>query len=170
MHGARISVDPADTPPMVRLMNMADLKDFARLVPGDHGLCVVSTLRADGSVQSTVVNAGVLNHPISGKPVVGLVARGGTHKLVNLRARPYATIVVRSGWQWATAEGPVQLAGPDDPMDGLDPDGVRVLLRTIFTAAGGTHEDFDAYDQVMNEERRTAVLLRPNRTYTNPAR
>ncbi len=149
---------------------MADLEDFARLVPGDHGLCVISTLRADGSVQSTVVNAGVLEHPVSGEPVVGLVARGGTRKLANLRARPYATIVVRSGWQWVTAEGPAQLAGPDDPMEGLDSEGVRRLLRAIFTSAGGTHEDFDAYDRVMAEERRTAILIRPDRIYTNPAR
>lgn len=86
---------------------MADLEDFARLISGDHGLCVVSTLRADGTIQSTVVNAGVLEHPVSGEPVIGLVARGGTRKLDNLRARPYASIVVRSGWQWATAEGSV---------------------------------------------------------------
>jgi len=147
---------------------MADLEDFARLISGDHGLCVVSTLRADGSIQSTVVNAGVLEHPVSGEPVIGLVARGGTRKLDNLRARPYASIVVRSGWQWATAEGSVQLAGPDDALTGLDADGVRLLLRAVFTAAGGTHDDFEAYDRVMADERRTAVLLRPDRIYSNP--
>ena len=146
---------------------MVDLDDFARLVPGDHGLCVVSTLRADGSIQSTVVNAGVLEHPLTGDRVVGLVARGDARKLVNLRARPYASIVVRSGWQWVTAEGAVQLAGPDDRLDGLDVEGVRLLLRAIFTAAGGTHEDFDAYDRVMADERRVAVLLRPDRVYSN---
>ncbi len=39
---------------------MSGLEDFARLVGGDHGLVVVSTLRADGTIQSSVVNAGVL--------------------------------------------------------------------------------------------------------------
>jgi hypothetical protein len=34
--------------------------DLAELVPLDHGLCVVNTLRGDGSIQSSVVNAGVL--------------------------------------------------------------------------------------------------------------
>jgi hypothetical protein len=42
------------------------------------------------------------------------------------------------------------------------------LLRHIFTAAGGTHEDFDAYDRAMAEERRAAVLISPHRVYTNP--
>lgn len=41
---------------------MSDLAAFAELVPLDHGLCVVTTLRADGSVHATVVNAGVLAH------------------------------------------------------------------------------------------------------------
>jgi hypothetical protein len=34
---------------------------------------------------------------------------------------------------------------------------------TIFSAAGGTHEDFDEYDRVMAAERRLAVLVRPTR-------
>ena len=148
---------------------MTTLGDFAALVPGDHGLCVVSTLRGDGTIQSSVVNAGVLPHPLTGDPVVGLVARGGSRKLANLRARPHATVVVRSGWQWVAAEGPVQLAGPDDLLPGVDATRLRLLLREIFTAAGGTHEDFDAYDRVMASERRTAVLIAAQRVYANPA-
>ncbi|HEX6468285.1 MAG TPA: TIGR03618 family F420-dependent PPOX class oxidoreductase [Streptosporangiaceae bacterium] len=147
---------------------MADLADFARLVPEDHGLCVVSTLRADGSIQSSVVNAGVLPHPTGGHDVVGLVAGGGTRKLANLRARPHASVVVRAGWRWVAAEGPVELIGPDDPMDGIDAEKLRLLLRAVFSAAGGTHDDWDTYDRVMAEERRTVVLLTPRRVYTNP--
>jgi PPOX class probable F420-dependent enzyme len=143
--------------------------DFAGLVAADNGLCVVSTVRADGTVQSTLVNAGVLAHPVTGDEVVGFVVRGGTRKLTNLRARPRATVLVRSGWQWATAEGPVDLAGPDDALAGLGPDAIPQLLRDVFTAAGGTHDDWDAYDRVMAEERRTAVLVIPDRVYSNPA-
>ena len=47
---------------------MTDLSDFARLVPREHGLIVISTLRGDGTIQSSVVNAGVLDHPFTGKP------------------------------------------------------------------------------------------------------
>jgi PPOX class probable F420-dependent enzyme len=145
---------------------MTDLKDFARLVARDHGLCVMSTLRPDSTIQSSLVNAGVLDHPVTGEPVVGLVARGHTRKLANLRARPRTTVVVRAGWEWAAAEGPVDLAGPDDRLGDMDAERVRLLLREIFTACGGTHDDWDTYDRVMAEERRTAVLVTPERVYS----
>jgi PPOX class probable F420-dependent enzyme len=144
---------------------MGDLGAFAKLVPLDHGLVVVSTSRADGTIQSSVVNAGVLDHPTTGAPVVGLVAAGPSKKLVNLRARPRATVVIRAGWQWAGVEGPVELAGPDDQLKGIDAERLRVLLREIFQAAGGEHEDWDTYDRVMATERRVAVLVEPERTY-----
>jgi PPOX class probable F420-dependent enzyme len=144
---------------------MGDLAAFAGLVPLDHGLVVVSTSRADGTIQSSVVNAGVLDHPIAGQPVVGLVAAGSSRRLVHLRERPRATVVIRAGWRWAGVEGPVDLAGPDDVLGDIAGDRLRLLLREIFTAAGGTHDDWDTYDRVMAEERRVAVLVSPERVY-----
>ena len=146
---------------------MTKLSQFADLVNGDHGLAVVSVSRPDETIASSVVNAGVLSHPVTGASVVGLVARGEARKLSYLRARPRATVVMRSGWQWAAAEGPAELAGPDDHLDGIDAERLRVLLREIFTAAGGAHDDWDTYDRVMAQERRTAVLIGPERVYSN---
>jgi PPOX class probable F420-dependent enzyme len=146
---------------------MADVADFERLVGREHGLSVVSTLRADQTIQATVVNCGVLDHPVRGVPVVGFTTRGNSRKLVNLRARPRLAATVRVGWEWVTAEGPIELAGPDDPLDGLGPDGVRLLLRAVFSSAGGSHEDWDTYDRVMAQERRAAVLMSPERIYSN---
>jgi PPOX class probable F420-dependent enzyme len=146
---------------------MTKLSQFADLVSGDHGLAVVSVSRPDGTVAASVVNAGVLSHPVTGAQVVGLVARGDARKLGYLRARPRATAVLRAGWQWAAAEGPAELAGPDDALDGVDAERLRVLLREIFTAAGGMHDDWDAYDRAMAQERRTAVLISPARVYSN---
>lgn len=146
---------------------MTSIADFAALVPADHGLCVVSTLRADHTIQSSVVNAGVLAHPVSGAQVIGLVARGGAVKLANLRARPRATVVIRAGWQWAAAEGTAQIAGPDDVLPGFDTGALPGLLRDVFTAAGGTHDDWQAYDLAMATERRAAVLITPERVYSN---
>jgi hypothetical protein len=149
---------------------VATIEDFSKLIPGDHGLVTVSALREDGSISATVVNAGVLPHPLTGETVVGMVVRGGTKKLAYWRARPYANVVIRSGWVWAAVEGQVDLIGPDDPRDGFDAERLRLLLRDIFTAAGGTHDDFATYDRVMRDERRTAVFVRPDRVYGNPAR
>ncbi len=148
---------------------MTDITAFADLMSREHGLCVVSTLRRDGSIQSSVVNAGVLAHPLTGEQVVGLVAIGGSRKLKNWRADPRTTVVARAGWQWATVEGDAQLIGPDDAHPDVDGEALRKLLRDVFTAAGGTHDDWDTYDRVMAEERRAAVFIVPRRVYTNPS-
>ncbi|HEY1445931.1 MAG TPA: TIGR03618 family F420-dependent PPOX class oxidoreductase [Acidimicrobiales bacterium] len=146
---------------------MTDLSKFAEIVPLDNGLCVISTIRRDGSVQSSVVNAGVLPHPVSGESVVGLVAAGRA-KLANLRADPRCTIVVRGSWRWVAVEGTADIIGPDDPRPEVDAERLRVLLRDIFKAAGGRHDDWDTYDRAMAEERRAAVLISPQRIYSNP--
>jgi PPOX class probable F420-dependent enzyme len=145
-----------------------DLSAFEALVPMDHGLCVVTTLRADGAPQATVVNAGTLAHPTTGVPVVGFVAAGGSRKLHHLRSDRRCTVVARAGWLWATVEGEADLVGPDDPHPGIDDEGLRRLLRDVFRAAGGEHDDWDTYDRVMAEERRTVALVTPLRVYTNP--
>ena len=149
---------------------MTDLAAFAELLSADDGLCVFSTLRTDGSAQASVVNAGVLPHPLTGVPVLGLVAVGGSRKLHNLRTDPRATAVARASWRWAAVEGNAQLLGPDDPHPEVDGETLRGVLRDIFRAAGGTHDDWETYDRVMAEERRAAVLIAPARIYTNPQR
>jgi len=143
------------------------LEHVEEIAAGDHHLAVVSTARADGSVQSSVVNAGIVAHPISGDPVVAFVTYGRA-KLANLRQRPRATLVWRTGWQWVAVEGPCEVVGPDDPRPDVDPAGVPALLRTIFKAAGGTHDDWEEYDRVMAAQRRAAVLVHPERVYSNP--
>jgi PPOX class probable F420-dependent enzyme len=148
---------------------MTDLAPFEALVPLDHGLTVVVTRRADQTPHATVVSAGVLPHPVTGDRTVALVAAGGTRKLAHLRADPTITAVVRAGWQWTTVEGRAELIGPDDPHPEVDDERLRLLLREIFTAAGGTHDDWDAYDRTMRDERRAAVLVAPTRVYSNPA-
>jgi len=127
----------------------------------------VSTTRGDGTIQSSVVNSGVIEHPLRRGPVVAFVAAGTSQRLRNLRARPRTTVVLRSGWQWAAVEGAVELVGPDDRFDGVDDERLRLLLREIFAAAGGTHDDWDEYDRVMRAERRVAVLVDPQRIYGN---
>jgi PPOX class probable F420-dependent enzyme len=146
---------------------MTDLNDFARISLAERGLCVLATARSDATIQASVINAGVLDHPLTGVPVVGLVARGGTRKLENFRRRPQATIVARSGWEWVAVEGDVDLIGPDDPSPSVDADALRLLLRAVFSAAGGQHDDWDEYDRVMAEDRRTPVFITPKRVYSN---
>jgi hypothetical protein len=146
---------------------MIDIGPFAALVPADHGLAVIGIALPDGSVHASVGNVGVLAHPVTGVTVVGLVAVGRARKVPLLRAHPRATVTLRAGWEWAAVDGPVELVGPADPLPGIGTDRLRLLLREIFTAAGGTHEDWDTYDRVMAAERRTAVLITPERLYAS---
>ncbi len=143
---------------------MADFVAFWELI-GRDSLCVVTSTRSDGSVQATVVNAGVLAHPVTEEDVVGFVVRGDALKLRLLRERPGCTVTVRDGFEWATVEGEAEIIGPDDPRPEIDGERLRLLLREVFVAAGGDHDDWDAYDRTMAEERRAAVLVRPTRTY-----
>ena len=101
-----------------------------------------------------------------GQPVLAFVTYGAT-KLRNLRARPQLAVTFRSAWAWATVEGSAELIGPDDPHPQVDAERLRVLLRDVFTAAGGQHDDWDAYDRTMLEQHRTAVLVPPSRIYSN---
>jgi PPOX class probable F420-dependent enzyme len=145
---------------------MTTLDEVSALGSKENGLAVVSTLRADNTIQSSLVNAGVLDHPVSGTPSLAFVTYGKV-KLANLRARPRLTATFRSEWEWATVEGAAEIIGPDDPYPGVDAERLRLLLREVFTAAGGSHDDWDEYDRVMAEQRRAVVLLAPDRIYSN---
>jgi PPOX class probable F420-dependent enzyme len=145
---------------------MTTLAQAVALARDENGLAVVSTLRADDTIQSSLVNVGLLVHPLSGQPVLGFVTYGKV-KLANLRIRPQVTTTFRQGWAWAAVEGRAEIVGPDDPQPWIDAEGLRLLLRDVFTAAGGKHDDWDEYDRVMAAERRAAVLVEPTRVYSN---
>ena len=146
---------------------MTSLSDAVALAADESGLAIVSTLRADGTIQASLINAGVLPHPATGEATLAFVTYGKV-KLANLRARPQLAVTFRSGWQWATVEGTSELVGPDDAQPWLtDPDKLRLLLRDVFSAAGGTHDDWAEYDATMAEQRRTVVLIAPTRVYSN---
>ena len=106
------------------MLSLTDVAELAR----EDGLAVVSTLRADHTVQTSVVNVGVLKHPVTGDDAVGLVTYGRA-KLANLRRWPHTTITVRSGSHWIGVEGRAWVVGPDDPQDGFDADRLRFGAR-----------------------------------------
>ena len=106
-----------------------------------------------------------MEHPSTHQPVVAYVARGGTAKLAHLRKRPQSNVTFRAGGSWLAVEGAAELAGPDDPASWLHAGGLPQLLRDVFTAAGGTHDNWPEYDRVMAAERRCAVFVTIERLY-----
>ena len=123
----------------------------------------MATTRPDGTVHASVVSAGVIDDPVTGQPSVAMVIVGGAAKLGYLRRVGRAAAVFRQGPQWAAVEGPVRIAGPDDLSGGVALDEIPALLRSVFVAAGGTHDDWAEYDRVMAEQWRTAVFIAPDR-------
>src|SRR4051794_14104853 len=103
-----------------------------RLAAAAGGLAVVATSRADGSIQASLVNAGVVDHPVSGQPVVAFVARPRTVKLRHVRRTPRATVTFQSNHQWVTVEGKTELVGPEDPLTGVEAAALPALRRTVY--------------------------------------
>ena len=144
---------------------MTSWDDVVAMASSDTGLCVVSLVRADGSPHASVVNAGPFTHPVTEAPCIGLVARGSSLKVRRVTEGARVSVTFRRGWQWAGIEGPADLIGPDHPVDGVD---VPSLLREVFVACGGTHDDWDEYDRVMADEARTAIFVTPARVLGVP--
>ena len=80
----------------------------------------------------------------------------------HIRRGSQVTVLVRRDLKWLSVTGPAELIGPDDLGDGVDHDAVRLLLRDVFRAAGGTHDDWDEYDRTMVNDACLAVFVAPN--------
>ena len=120
--------------------------------PSNFWLSVVATTRPDGSVHASLVNAGVMDDPDGGGEIVAFVARGSAAKVAHITRTGRASLTFTAAWRWAGIEGPARVAGSDPQ-----------LLRDVFRAAGGSHDDWDEYDRVMASEGRVAVFVRPER-------
>jgi PPOX class probable F420-dependent enzyme len=142
---------------------MPDMQDVRSFLAKENGLAVVSTTQGDGRVLSSVVNCGVIDNPITGTPCVALVSRGAAARVGHVRRGAPVTVAVRRGWSWVSVTGPAVLIGPDELPEGTDDEALRLLLRQVFQAAGGTHDDYDEYDRAMAEDARVAVLVAPDR-------
>ena len=145
----------------------ADLEQVRTLSLQENGLATIATTRADGTVHASVVNAGVIDDPVTGASGVAFVAIGGAHKVALLRRNGHATLTFRRGRNWVSVTGATHLIGPDDPDPAFDAAGLPKLLRDVFIAATGTHDDWAEYDRVMAEERRVAVFISADRIIGN---
>jgi PPOX class probable F420-dependent enzyme len=133
---------------------MPTLADVAAMLT-QQPYAVVSTIRPSGTVQSTLVNVGLYDDG------VGFTTVGRSQKEYHLKRNPACTITIHHGPYWITVEGKARLYTWDD----TDLETMRHLLRDLYVAAGGTHDDWATYDRVVREERRAAVVVVPERIY-----
>jgi hypothetical protein len=145
---------------------MADLDLVKELARAADYLAVFCTTRPDSTVHASLVKAGILDDAEDGEPSVGIVVAGSAIKLEHLRRSKTATVVFKDGWRWVAVGGPARLEGPDHP----PPTGSRQVadvVRDVYRSAGGTHDDWDAFDRVMAEDRRCAVFVKAHDIFGN---
>ena len=146
---------------------MSQLNDVRRFLADETGLATISTVQEDGRVLSSIANCGIISHPLTGHECVALVSMGKAARLKHVRRGSEVTISIRRGWNWVAVTGKADLIGPDDEAAPIDAEALRLLLREIYQAAGGSHDDFEEYDSEMIRSRRAAVLVTPTRIIGN---
>jgi PPOX class probable F420-dependent enzyme len=129
----------------------ADLAGLLEFVKPRHRM-VLTTFRADGSVQSSPVSGGVDD---SGRLVISSYPQRA--KSVNVRRTPSASVVVLSD----EFNGPyVQVDGDAEVID--LPEAVEALVD-YYRAIAGEHPDWDEYRRAMVDQGKCLIRVTPRR-------
>ena len=133
------------------------LKKVEEILAYNHE-AVFTTFRRNGAVQMSIVTVGVLNNGVA------FTISPGSSKLANLRRNPRCSLMVsRRDWgDFAVLEGHAQVLSPNvTPIEEL-----RLTLREVYRVAGGKeHPDWEEFDQAVQEDRRSAVIVVPEHIY-----
>ena len=147
---------------------MSDIEIFSNYLSEETGLATVSTTQADGRILSSVVNCGMIKHPFTGDTCVAFVSGSKAARLRHIDRGSQVTVNVRRGWIWSSVTGPADLIRPESLPESIDAEQMRLLLREVFHAAGGVHDDLEEYDRAMAQEERVVVCITPKRILGNP--
>ena len=147
---------------------MSDMEIFSNYLSEETGLVTVSTTQVDGRVLSSVVNCGMIEHPLTGDTCVAFVSGSKAARLKHIDRGSQVTITARRGWAWSSVTGPADLIRPEQVPESIDKEQMRLLLREVFHAAGGVHDDLEEYDRAMAQEGRVVVCVTPERVLGNP--
>lgn len=130
------------------VVTLPQLLDFVR----PRHRMVLTTYRADGTLQSSPVSGGV---DAQGRIVVATYPQRA--KAANLRRRPRASVVVLSD----EFNGPyVQVDGDAEVVD--LPEALEPLVE-YFRCIAGEHPDWDEYRRAMVDQRKCLIRVTPRR-------
>ena len=130
-----------------------NLKDFI----AKNNKAVLSTFRKDGNAQLSIVVVGPHDDGAA------FTTTADRAKLINLKRDPRCSLLVSqdSWWGYVVLEGKAQIMSSDN----TDADVLRLALRDVYKSISGEHPNWDEYDQAMIDERRSVVIVVPDRTY-----
>ena len=128
-----------------------DLPELLTFIRPRHRM-VLTTFRADGSLQSSPVSGGVDD---AGRIVIATYPQRA--KVANIRRRPTASVMVLSD----EFNGPyVQVDGEGEVID--LPDAVEPLVA-YYRSIAGEHPDWAEYRQAMADQGKCLIRISPQR-------
>tara|TARA_A100001037_G_C15099207_1_gene613073 strand:- start:1235 stop:1657 length:423 start_codon:yes stop_codon:yes gene_type:complete len=119
---------------------------------------VFTTFRKSGAAQMSIVTVGVLAEGAA------FTISPGSAKLANLRRTTRCSLMVSRGdWlEYAVLEGNAQVLSPD----ATRAEDLRLMLRKIYKAASGNeHPDWKEFDEAVQKDGRSAVIVVPEHIY-----
>lgn len=119
---------------------------------------VLTTFRRDGAAQMSIVSCGPYRHGVA------FTTTADRAKLINLHRNPACSLLVsqEDWWGYVVLEGHAEIFSSGN----TDSANYREILRDVYRTASGTeHSNWEEYDQAMLEQRRSAVLVIPERVY-----
>ena len=123
---------------------------------------VLTTFRRDGAAQMSIISCGPYREGVA------FTTRANRAKLHNLKRDPRCSLMVsQEDWRgYVVLEGRAQVLSADN----TGSDELRDALRDVYrTAAGQEHANWDEYDRSMREDKRSAVIVVPDRIYGSKA-
>ena len=138
------------------------LPDKVREFVDQNNHAVLTTFRRSGAAQMSILTVGPY------RDGVAFTTTADRAKLANLRRDPRCSLLVShdSWWGYVVLEGRAKVMSSDN----TQAEELRMALRDVYRAASGQeHSDWEEYDQAMRDDRRSAVVVVPDRIYGTAA-
>ena len=119
---------------------------------------VLTTFRRNGSAQMSIISCGPYRNGVA------FTTTTDRAKLANLKRNPRCSLLVsqEDWWGYVVLEGHAQILSADN----TGPEEFRAALRDVYRAASGReHPTWAEYDQAMQEQRHSVVIVVPECIY-----
>ncbi|HZA22255.1 MAG TPA: PPOX class F420-dependent oxidoreductase [Dehalococcoidia bacterium] len=119
---------------------------------------VLTTFRRNGGAQMSIVSCGPYRNGVA------FTTTANRAKLLNLKRNPRCSLLIsQEEWRpYVVLEGRAEILSADNTRA----EEFRMALRDAYRAASGIeHPNWEEYDRAMIEDRRSVVIVVPERIY-----